>query len=143
MGILYPGVGAAALGNNRPEIGIGQHVDPRGRRHLAGLEGDDIFVPVAGKAAKAIRKNQLAFGKRRGQIGRPGAGGNQGGDRGLQNTSMFQLLRQSSLLIVENNSCRGLQQHADHREEFVRGAGRRCHPACPAFALQFRTKSDW
>jgi len=72
VGILNPGVRGAALGNDRSEIGIGQHIDPRRRRHKAGLKGDDVFAAVFGKAAQAVGKNRLALRERRGGIGGPG-----------------------------------------------------------------------
>ena len=69
MGVLKPGVSAAAFRNDRSERWIGQHIDPRSRSHLAGLESDDILVPVASKTAETILKDQLARGRRRGRPG--------------------------------------------------------------------------
>src|SRR5207253_6743056 len=52
MGVLKPGVSAAALRNDCSERWIGQHIDQRSRSHLAGLEGNEILVTVAGKTAE-------------------------------------------------------------------------------------------
>ena len=59
MRILQPGVGRAAFGDDRSEGWIGQHIHPRGRGHLTGLQGDDIFVAVPGETAQPIGKNQF------------------------------------------------------------------------------------
>ena len=59
MRVLNPGVGGTALRNNRPEVGIGQHIDPWRRSHLSRLEGDDILVTVGRKAAKTVLEDKL------------------------------------------------------------------------------------
>ena len=55
--VLDPGIGAAALGNDRPEMGIGQHIDPWGGSHLIRLQRNDVFAAVAGEATAARLKN--------------------------------------------------------------------------------------
>ncbi len=57
MRILQPGVGRTAFGNDRSEGRIGQHIDPGGRGHLTGLQGDDVFVAVLGEPAQPIGEN--------------------------------------------------------------------------------------
>jgi len=111
MGILHPSVSCAAFGNNCTEKGIGQDIDPRRRRHLAGLEGDDIFVAIAGKAAQAVREIQLPLRERLRPLSRPRPDRRQCWDPGIQNTPMFQLFAQSSLFIVQYNPRRGLKQY--------------------------------
>ena len=77
------------------------------------LQGDDIFVAVAGKTAKAVRKNQLALaGAAWAGRGRAERVGVSAGTTRLQNTAVFQLFRQRSLLIVQDEARHGLQQHA-------------------------------
>ena len=112
MGVLHPCVSRAALGNNRSEPGIGQHIDPRRRRHLAGLKSNDIFMAVPAEPAQAVGKNQIARRKRSSRVREPAMRGCQGRNQRLQYAAMRQLFLQASLLIVQNNSRRGLQQHA-------------------------------
>src|SRR5687768_13570586 len=51
--VLEPGVSAAAFREDRAELRVRDDVDPRCRSRLAGREGDDILVPVAGESAVA------------------------------------------------------------------------------------------
>src|SRR5208283_5691645 len=51
VGVLRPSVCAAGFGDNRAKRRIGEHIDPRGRSHLASLEGYDVLVAVACEAA--------------------------------------------------------------------------------------------
>ena len=59
MGVLAPGVGHPAFGNNRPKVWIRQHIDPRRRCGLAGFQGDDVFAAIGGEPAQAIAQHQI------------------------------------------------------------------------------------
>ena len=61
VAVLRPGVGAAALGDDRAELRIGDHVDPRRGRGLAGAEEHDVLAPVAAEAAQAVEERQVAL----------------------------------------------------------------------------------
>ena len=110
--VLRPGVSAAALRNDRAERGIGQHIDPRRRSHLTGREADDVFVAVARETAETVLKNQLARGRRRGRIDHRGTGGRQCRNQRLEDAALFELVRERSVLIVQDDPGGGLQQHA-------------------------------
>jgi len=111
MRVFHPGVSRAALGNHRPEIRIGQHIDPRRRRHLAGLKGDDVFASVFGKAAQAVGKIVSRAGAAR-ESRRTGNGWVSGPGPVAPIHFDVPLFRQGPLLIVQDNARRGLQQHA-------------------------------
>jgi len=112
MGIFRPGVAGSALGNNRPEIGVGQHIDPRCRSDLAVDQRDDILTAVVGEAAITVVEQQVTLWQRRGWNGDCGAARHQVRHAGSQHNAMFQLLGEGSAFIVEHDSCRGSQQDA-------------------------------
>ncbi len=58
--VFRPGVRAAALADDRADVRAGDHVDPRRRRALAGLEGDDVLVSVGRETAQAVAEDALA-----------------------------------------------------------------------------------
>ena len=60
MRVLGPGVGAAALGNHRAEMRVGQHVRPRRRRGVVRAQHDDVLAAVGAEAAVWIAQLQAA-----------------------------------------------------------------------------------
>ena len=60
VAVLRPGVGAAAFGDDRAELRVGDHVDPRRGRRLAGAEDDHVLAAVAAEAAQAVEERQVA-----------------------------------------------------------------------------------
>src|SRR5450830_1954870 len=61
MRIFAPGVGLAALGYHRAELGIGQHIRPWRRGLLRLTGGDYIFASIRRKTAKAIFQYQFTL----------------------------------------------------------------------------------
>ena len=59
MRVLLPGVGKPALGDDRAEVRVGEHIHPRGRGQLPLSCGDDIFAPVRGETAQAVVEGQV------------------------------------------------------------------------------------
>jgi len=59
MGVFTPGIGLAAFRNHAAETGIGDHIDPRRRRHLTGRGRNHVFAAIAGKTADAVVDQQL------------------------------------------------------------------------------------
>ena len=58
--VFHPGIGAAALADDRANVRAGDDIDPRRRRALTRLEGDDVFAPVGREATQAIAENAFA-----------------------------------------------------------------------------------
>ncbi len=54
VSVLHPRVGAPALADDRPDVGTRDHVRPRRRRGLPGLQADDVFAAVGREAAEAV-----------------------------------------------------------------------------------------
>ena len=112
VGVLHPGVGAAAFRDDRAEGWICDHVDPRGGRHLPGAEGDDVFVAIAGEAAESVLEDQLPRRDRPGRHGSRGPRGHQGRDLGFRHAPPLHLFRQGAMFVVQVNPGHGLQQQA-------------------------------
>ena len=111
MAILRPRVAAAALGNDRAELGIGQHIDPRGWRCALRSQRHDIFAPVRSKAAESIFEDKLLV--RNVFMRRGGApAGNKGGNGGIGEARTLHLLRQRAVFINQDNACDGLEEGA-------------------------------
>ena len=60
MRVLAPGGRAAALGNQRTELRVGEDVHPGCGRHAAPRNGDDVFAPVRREATLSIVEQQFA-----------------------------------------------------------------------------------
>ena len=69
-------------------------------------------MSVAGKTAKSILENQFTRRKRLGRIAECGSGRCQRRDQRLRQALLFELFRQHSIFVVQNNPGHGLQQHA-------------------------------
>jgi hypothetical protein len=54
--VSSPGVAAPLRRHLKPEVGIGDHVDPRRRRGMICIEDDHVFPAVLVKAAKAVEE---------------------------------------------------------------------------------------
>ncbi len=67
--ILAPGVGGAALRNDRAEVRIGENVHPRRRRYLTGPLRNDVFATVGGESAQSVEQDQIAARRRNGRRG--------------------------------------------------------------------------
>src|SRR5262249_50140472 len=63
LAVADPGVTRPTFGNQKTAPGIGDDINPWGRRMLLGLgvESDDVFLPIFPEAAQAIFEEQ--FGK--------------------------------------------------------------------------------
>ena len=69
MRVLAPGMGAAALRDQRAERRVGQDVYPRRRGHPCGHAGDDILASIRRETAQSVLQDQVApsqFDDRRG-----------------------------------------------------------------------------
>ncbi|HLA28545.1 MAG TPA: hypothetical protein VJZ49_11690 [Syntrophales bacterium] len=62
VGILGPGVGRAALGDDGTKILIRQDICPWRRRHLVRRGGNDVLVTVRGESAESVEKQQIVAG---------------------------------------------------------------------------------
>ena len=59
MCIFTPGIGLAALGDDRSKSGIRQDIRPRCRRSLVLAGRDDIFAPIRSKTSETIVEEQF------------------------------------------------------------------------------------
>ena len=59
VGILAPGVGQAALGDDGAEVRVRQHIHPRRRRHLPVRGRDHILAPIRGEPSQAVEEDQI------------------------------------------------------------------------------------
>ena len=105
-----PGV-AAALGRRlEAEAGIGDHIDPRRRRGLAGPQTGDVLGAIVVKTAKPVEELQCRRGGRHG--GRRNGATRQSGTRkvGEQGGQTVHLIGQAAAAGEQNNAGRRLQQ---------------------------------
>ena len=123
MGILAPGVGPAALRDDGTEVGICQDIDPwRGRSFPLGGR-DHIFMAVAREAPQPVPVQQVALGRRRGDLGlrdRYVASGS--GGRRLHSTAALELVGERASLVVDDDTGDGLQQGAILIGHLIRAA---------------------
>ena len=112
MRVLPPGVGKPALGDDRAEVRVGEHIHPRGRGQLPLSCGDDIFAPVRGETAQAVVEGQVQARRKRHRqgFGTMGPGRNQGGHGDLGRAAAFDLFQQRSPLVGEDGAGNGLHQ---------------------------------
>ena len=68
VGVLHPGVRAAFLADDRSDVRAGDDIDPRRRRALTRLEGNDVFTPVGRETAQAVAENAFARRQRMGRF---------------------------------------------------------------------------
>ena len=112
--VFAPGVGAAALGNQRSKRRIRQDIHPRCGRHPSGNDGDDVLPPIRGEPAQPVRENQVALrllDRSRG-FGATAARGWQRRNRGRCGTDPFELLCQRPVGVADDDAGDRLQQDA-------------------------------
>ena len=66
VGVLAPGGGAAALGHQRAELGVRDHVRPGRRRHVVGRHRHHVLAMILGEAAVAVEREQRGRVERHG-----------------------------------------------------------------------------
>ena len=112
--VLAPGVGRAALRDDRAESRVGQHVDPRRRGDVGRIGGDHILAPVGGEATEAVEENQIRARRRRRRrrIGAVRAQRLQARDHGFRLAAAVDLVGQQPVLVAENHPRDRLQQDA-------------------------------
>ena len=76
VSVFAPGIGLAALRDDGAEVGIGQDVHPRCRRHLPMRGGDDVLAPIGGKSPQPVEEREIVAWQRSGWFGFWTAGSN-------------------------------------------------------------------
>ena len=108
--VVRPGVRAAALADDRADVRAGDHVDPRRRRALAGLEGDDVLVSVGCETAQAVAEDALARRERVYRLGAGVAHGLQPVRLALRQHPALDELERGLVGVAEHDAGDGLQQ---------------------------------
>jgi len=123
--VLAPGIGAPALRDEGSERWVRQHVHPRCRRHLSGRGRDDVLASVRTEAADPVVEEQVAlsglFRQRGGCTGFAGTAtrGGRWGARNRRWRAPFELLRQRTVAIAEDNPGNRLQKNGVPFEDLV------------------------
>ena len=117
MGILAPGVGHAALGDDGSEVRIRQHIHPRRRRHLPVRGRDDVLAPIGGESAEPVEEDQIAarrLGRGRRSFGAAGSGRLEARQPGahFHQAAPVDLFRQRSPPVADDDARDRLEQNA-------------------------------
>jgi len=115
MGIFTPGVGAAALGDQGAEVGIGQHVAPRRRRWPAGEQLDVVFAPIRRETTESVGMPRILARHPICAVDvRPGCGPEPGrhqhGRAKLRQHPVVELLGQRTPTIGDDSAGNGLEK---------------------------------
>ena len=114
--ILGPGVAGAALGDDRAELRIGQHVDPGRGRGAARAQRHDVFAAVAREPAELVGQHEV-----RPRLGRRGRARRRRGarHRRLQQRNAevlgpppLGLVGEAAAAVGDDHPCDRREQHA-------------------------------
>ncbi len=104
--VLRPGVAESRFRDQTAERGIGDHVDPRGRRSGLGPDTDHVFPAVGTEAAQPVEEPEVGarLERGRGLLARRGVGnGHEGREPGPRSTRLPQLLPQAAPISAQND----------------------------------------
>ncbi len=130
VGVLAPGVAKAALRDHGAELRVGEHVDPRRRRALAGRSRDYVLAAIGAESAHAVEKPEVGAARferhRRARRNQPQAPGvpARGAPREapLGNLLAADLLGQRSRLVADHGARDRFEQDAVLVRDLLRAA---------------------